>query len=531
MDLFSRLLAFYQLDEKQLSLRRLQGDLSLIKEPLNSFKGMKEAIDLIRKHLEQNDKIAIYGDYDVDGMTSCAILVKMFQKSGVNPGFFIPSRYHNGYGLNQAMVEQFASKGYKLLLTIDNGISAYEGIEEAKKSGMDVIVIDHHSLEEKLPEADVIVHPSFSGGYVDYNISAACLAFLLDYAFYEKADPYAALEAGIAVFSDAMPLLGVNLTLAEFAFASLMEGKYPQFNFLLNGKKDFVSTKDISFSIVAPLNALGRVDIGIKNNDGVRFLIEENPEKVAEYGQFILDNSLSKKRKAAYLKESLVNDPRDKDQPLIILYNPEMEIGLAGAACSSLAEKEHKPVIVFSKVQGEEGKLVGSGRAPSGFDLFSLVSKFKDSYLAFGGHKEALGLTIKESDLESFKKKINEELREHPIKVSNEKAILLNNDDFSFASLKAIRMFEPFGTGFKDPLFAYWLPKERLAFSRDGKHLIVRLTPEANVVAFNVDLTLFAGEGPFLLLGNLEEDVFNGTKKVRFNTSKVILDPSNVDLF
>ncbi|MCI2068840.1 MAG: DHH family phosphoesterase [Bacilli bacterium] len=531
MDLYSRLLAFYQLDAKSLSERQLQGDLSLIPSPLETFKGMKEALGLIRKHLESKDKIVIYGDYDVDGMTSTAILVKMFNKSGVNPGFFIPSRYHNGYGLNREMVEQFALKGYKLLLTIDNGISAYEGIKAAKEAGMDVLVIDHHALEDKLPEADLIIHPALSGGYVDYNISAACLAFLLDYAFYQKADPYQALEAGIAVFSDAMPLKGINLTLAEFSLAQLKEGKYPQFNFLLNGPKDFVSSKDISFSIVAPLNALGRVDIGIKNNDGVRFLLAQKQEDIEEYGRFILDNSLSKKRKASYLKETLFNDPREKDQPLIIIYNPEMEIGLAGAACSSLAEKEHKPVIVFSKVQGEEGKLVGSGRAPSGFDLFSLVSKFKDSYLAFGGHKEALGLTIKETDLESFKKKINEELKTHEVKVPNERALLINNDDFSFSSLKAIRMFEPFGTDFKEPLFAYWLSKERLAFSRDGKHLIVYLNQEAGVVAFNVDLTLFNSDGPFLLLGNLEEDNFNGRKKVRFNTSKVILDPSKVDLF
>ena len=172
--------------------------------------------------LKNKEKMVIYGDYDVDGLTSTAIMVMGLSACGLQPGFFIPSRYHEGYGLHAERIRQFQEKGYHLIITVDNGISCHEQIALAKFFGMEVVVIDHHSCPATLPDTPYIFHQLHSS-FLDYNCSAASLSYFVVSRLMHRDDPYLATLAGIAVFSDVMPLIGNNLELAKLSLQFLQQ--------------------------------------------------------------------------------------------------------------------------------------------------------------------------------------------------------------------------------------------------------------------------------------------------------------------
>jgi single-stranded-DNA-specific exonuclease len=516
MKLLEKLLAYCQLSEKELEDREAEVNLESLKDPFSSFLGYKEALGLIKAHLAAQDKIAVYGDYDVDGMTSTAILVQTFLKLGVKPGFFIPSRYKEGYGLTPERAGEFAAKGYKLLITVDNGISAFPGLAEAEEAGLDVLVIDHHTPEAQLPAVQGIIHPSL-GKYADYNISAAFLALLVSYGLLGSYDPYLASLAGLGVFSDVMPLKGMNLLLAKHLCSYAGSGSDPHYAFLLSGKKGRLTSRDVSFLLVSPLNALGRVDIGLRNNDGVRFLVSSAPADIVKYGSEILQVSAQKKNRVKDLRQLLDTDG-DPSSPLEVSFASGLEVGLAGSLASALADKLKKPCFVFTEAPEDPELLVGSGRSPDYLDLYQLVAAYKDSYVAFGGHKQALGLTIHKKDLLSLQKQWAADLAKLGLKAPEPKAIALELEDLSFSGLKTLRRFEPFGNGFPEPLFALKTAKERLRFSHDGRHLFMDAGPGAGAVYFNYPKALDQlPDEPFYLLGHLEEDSYQGASRVRLN--------------
>ena len=516
MSLFDKLLKYYDLSEEELSIRSSFQPLSELGNPYDDFSGFKSGLDLIKSHIARKDKIVIYGDYDVDGITSTSILVKTFRMIGVFAGYYIPSRFKDGYGLNEQMVKAISDKGYKLLITIDNGITAFEPIETAEKLGLDVLVIDHHTPQEKLPMADAIIHPIL-GKYADYNISAAFLGLLVSYGLLGRYDDYLACLAGIAVLSDAMPVVGKNLLLLKHSLERINARKYPQFNLLLAGCKDlYITSKDISFLIVAPLNGLGKIDIKANINRGVAFLVSEDIRQIQELSAYILEVNKAKKERIQLMKNDTPGRP--SDEPVDIVFVKGGEVGLIGALASSLTSRFNKPVGVFTQSPFLEKSLVGSFRSPESFDIYSYLLPYRENFIAFGGHSCALGLSIKEDGFDDFKKYL------HGIKAGKrniKKAILIDPQDIGFSDLETIRKFEPFGEGFNQPLFGVISSRSDFMTSRDGKHLLMNHKKDFSIAYFSYDKSLdLRPDDPKIFLGEFSEDHFNNSSRIKMLVSE-----------
>lgn len=518
--LAERLKSFYGFkgDEAE-EMKMHSSGLSFLKDPFSSFKGLEQAVELVKKHIEKGNRIAVFGDYDVDGMTSTAIVVGALKKKGADVGFYIPSRYKDGYGANESIIGQFAEKKYKLLITVDNGISAFQAIIKAKDLGMDVLVIDHHKIEGTLPPADCILHNGLAH-YSDQEISAAFVSLVFSYGLLGFFDEYFACLAGLAVFSDSMPMFGMNRCLASFCQYHLLNGSYKNFISLLGRKKGFLTSHEIIYNINSPLNGLGRVNIGNRNNNGVRFLLAfDDCREADQYADFIKKVAMEKKQtykeKIVALEEIYAASP-DKDRGVFVSYTQDADIGLTGALASALSQSVRKPVILLGPAPNDPSLIIASGRAPDGFDLFSLLEPFAPSFLAYGGHKQALGFTIKKEDYQPLKEKI-EGIKEFG-QTPKYQVIALALDEVNLSTMAEIRAYEPFGNGFMNPVFALNGDRLDLKRTRDNKHLMARLPNGSSIVWFNAPCLV--SPAGLLLQGNLEENEFMGQKKADFVVEK-----------
>lgn len=520
-NLFRRLLSYYGLSKEDYDLRTRTDSLAAIPDPFMHMDGFSSVISLIKKHIGAHDKIIVYGDYDVDGITSASILVLTLNKLKASCGFYIPSRYLDGYGLNIPRLEEIALKGYKLLICVDNGISAFKEIKRAKELGMDVIIIDHHVLQDQLPAADGIIH-QFLGHYTSYNISAAFLALLVSYGLLGSYDPYLVALGGIGAISDMMPMQDANLILAKQALKEIKTGQYATFNYLLNGsptlkiKPEDIGQDSISYRIISPLNAIGRVDKTSKVNNAVRFLTSENPleqEKLYRFIQTVV--SIKKARISSFfpLLKQGENDP----SPLEIRLFPEVEEGLIGLLANREMYARKKPVLFFTLKSGDPSLLIGSARSPEDLDIYALAYQYHDQYLAFGGHKNAFGLTIQKSDYEKISRELTDAVKNSQSSAPTEKYILLEDDDFNSTTLDLISSFGPFGPGFVFPKLAYKASRSEFVLSGDGHHLFKRLINKSSVIWFSYDtrIDLLPLKERYFI-GTLAKNTYLGKESIDF---------------
>jgi len=526
MDLFNRLLEYYQITEKEYKSRIENCDLSTIPDPFQYMDNFQQSIDIIERHIASKDKIAVLGDYDVDGLTSSSILIMALKNRGVDTGFYIPSRYIDGYGISEKRVDDLYRAGYKLIITTDNGISAFDPIKKARSLGMDVLVVDHHTQQGgKLPEASGIVHPKVCH-YIDIDISAGFLALLVSYGLTKRFDEYSAALAGLAVISDMMPMEGANLTLANYLIKVLKEGKYSQFNYLLSDSPDLkidprsITSNKISFDIVAPLNGLGRMNIGLGNNNAVRFLVSREPGEILKYYKYIMRVSRRKKERLKELR-TLAKTPIKESIDFRIIDN--CEVGLIGALANNQMYSIKKPVIFFTKSPVDSDILVGSGRSLPYIDFYSIMKKYKDFFISFGGHRNAFGLSIKAKDFDQLKKSLLIEFDALPDERPQEQYIFLSPEEISFKSLDIINGFDPFGTNFKSPQFALKVKRRDLHLSQNGEHIYTRLKGEGVITYFYYDKNIDRDFDQDLYLGGeLVFSDFRGVSSVHFNVNSLV---------
>lgn len=527
MDVFERLLNYYSLTEERFLERSSFASSFSLPDPFTHLKGFRETLGFLLGVIAKKEKIVVSGDYDVDGMTSTAILVGALRKKGAEVGYYIPSHYSDGYGLNAKMIPSFVAKGYKVLVTVDNGISAGEAVLEAHKAGMKVVVIDHHTpAEGKTCPADFVLHGQL-GGYSAYNISAAFLALLVSYGLLGTYEERYVLLAGIAVYSDAMPLEKMNLMLASKALKILSEGKYRAFNLLLNKEGGTpVTSRDVSFKIVSPLNALGRMDIGHKNNRGVAYLLSEDDNEIDALYEFISSVASQKKRLLREISSGTAF-PRDSS-PLGFYEYPGLPVGLTGLLANQFLDRLHKPVFVFAPSPLDPSVLSCSGRGEEGVSLYDLVLTQKDLLLTFGGHPGAVGFTLKKENLPLFKKNLVEEMKKaSPARKEKRKLVLLQKEDVSFATMSRLMTFEPFGNGFPEPEFGLVLPKSDFAYSFDGRHLFVSFSAVSQFKYFSFPRSILSQSGDTVLFkGKLALDEFGGRRKAVFQAEKAA-DPED----
>lgn len=473
-----RLLNFYHIDEKE--YEKLIAVSSIDDFAIgHHFDHMFEAVELVKNAIKQGKRIAIYGDYDADGIMGTSILVKMFKMINYNVDYYIPSRYIDGYGLTLKYAMEAVEKHVGLLITVDNGVSAFEGIEYLRNHDVDVLVLDHHTIQDKLPIANYIIHPTFSH-FGEVASSGGFTAFMFANAFLGKVDKYLATLASISLISDMMPLLDYNRRLLKAVISSYKDGEYLPIDLLK--EDDAFDEVSIGIRIAPKINALGRMIETDEINKIVEFFTSDDKEVILNYINWINDTNEQRKEASKLASEEDLNIP---ENPAAVVVITNAKEGLLGLIANSLCGKYHVPTIVFAKESNEE-VYKGSCRAPQGFNVVDAFNQLSDLTLTAGGHAMAGGCSIKIEDFDSFKNRFIDIAKNTIFEEKEDNVVELGLTEITFDNYELVKTFSPFGENWPAPIFEVKrILASSLTYSRDNKHILTYIGQGIKLVGFN----------------------------------------------
>lgn len=385
----------------------------------------------------KDEKFLIIGDYDCDGICATTIIKRLFEHLNIKHNYYIPSRCKEGYGLNEDMVKMAKDNGFKVIFTVDNGVVATEAIKLAKENDIKTLILDHHMYSDK-PLSDGLLHPSLLSKPYE-NISAGALSYLFSTLFYD--DDYSLILGGIATLGDLMGVLDFNRYLIKNTVRLLNTGNFYQIN-LLNDSKSY-DYDSLSFNVIPKINAINRMEAN--PNMLVKYLLADERTCNESINSINEVNNL-RKQKSNDLTLLAKANLHDQKINVVILEN-EME-GLCGLVANKLVSDYGKPCIVFTE---KEGILKGSGRSVDGFDLYEFLSKVKDLFLTFGGHRQAIGLSLDVSNKDKLLEYINSSdiVFEEEIK----DVVEVDINSLTYDDYLKLEGLKPFGVDFKEPLF------------------------------------------------------------------------------
>ncbi len=444
---------------------------------------MEKAVERIRRAVDNMERIAVYGDYDADGVTSTAILCSYLGACGADVLFYIPEREGEGYGLNTGAIDVLHERGVRLIVTVDNGIASTREVEYAKSLGIDVVITDHHRPQEELPKAVAVIDPFRKDCDLPYKyFSGVGVAFKLitalegpDCDMQALVENYADLVT-IGTIGDVVPLEGENRLLVKKGLKLIAQSDRLGLHALLEhaGAADRPLTAgSVAFTIVPRINATGRIG---SPDRAVRLLISEDPEEAEQLACNICeDNNFRREIESEIYEsvlESLRQEPLRACDRVLVVDGEDWHHGVIGIVASRLTEKFGKPCIIISRSGGEAK---GSGRSVEGFSLFDAISSCSDLMTKFGGHPMAAGLTMPADRIEEFRRRINRYAALLPGGVPAPTLTLdckLRPDVLNVGMVQSLERMEPFGTGNPEPLFGLFHMKlEEIIPVGGGKHL------------------------------------------------------------
>ena len=436
------------------------------------MKDMEKAVDILKKKIQQQARIRIIGDYDIDGVTSTYILLKGLTRIGADVDTYIPDRVADGYGIHEHLIDRAEADGIDTIVTCDNGIAAAAEIQTAKDKGMAVIVTDHHEIpyreengERKviLPPADAILNPKqYDCPYPNKNLCGAVVAFKYITALYERFDvPQKELEdyyelAAIATVGDVMDLQGENRILVKEGLRRLKNTKNKGLQELIhaNALKDArITAYHIGFVLGPCINASGRLDTAARS---LALLNAQTKEEAAKLAGDLTALNQSRKALTEKGKEEaiqLIETTELKNDRVLVVYLPDCHESLAGIIAGRIREKYHKPAFVLTK--GEKSAK-GSGRSIESYSMYEELVKCADLMVQFGGHPMAAGLSIEEENIEKFRRQLNENctLTEEDLRPKVVIDVPMPVSYITKELIEQISLLEPFGKGNTKPIFA-----------------------------------------------------------------------------
>lgn len=461
-------------------------------EPLSDpflLKDMDNAAARITRAVDNMEKIAVYGDYDADGVTSTAMLYSYLETRGADVIFYIPQREGEGYGMNMGAVEYLKEQGVSLIVTVDNGISSVQEVARANELGIDVVVTDHHRPQEILPDAVAVVdayRPDDTSPYKHF--SGVGIAFKLLMALEDGAgdvedllEAYSDLAA-IGTIGDIVPLTGENRTLIRAGLERLSQSDRPGVQALLENAgiagKALTST-NVAFTLVPRINATGRMGAPER---AVCLLISGYEEEAEVLSEEICADNEERRRVEAEIAEAAFADIEAKGymkDRVVVVDGENWHHGVIGIVASRVTERCGKPCMIISRGETEAK---GSGRSIEGFSLFEAICACGDLLLKFGGHPMAAGITLKPENIEAFRKRINQYAAEHFPQMPTQTVTLdckLNPAALSVSMAQSLTQLEPFGNGNPQPVFGLFnMELSNITPVGGGGHL--RLTLEKN---------------------------------------------------
>ena len=468
----------------------LNGTIDDLYDPYD-IKDMEKIVDRIDVALKRHEKVCIYGDYDVDGITSITIMYKFLTKLGLDIMYYLPDRLVEGYGINNNALDEIKSQGVSLIITVDCGITAIEEIEYAKKIGLDVCITDHHECTENLPDAYAIINPKRKDDNSKFKMLAGvgvafkCLMAIAEKYNLAKEEYLKYLDiVSIGTISDIVPLVGENRIISKYGLKIMEKTK----NLGLKELLKIVNYKDIdsmmvSFGMAPRINACGRMG---NASAAVKLLLEKDYQKAEKIAMELDELNQERKNVESIIYNQtldIIKKENLEDKNSIVLYNSSWHNGVIGIVASRLVNMYYKPVILLTK---EHGFIRGSGRCPSGFSLYDALSECKELLIQFGGHELAAGLSIDEKNIEAFIEKFEEVVKNRKYTISDQ---IINIDsvisrkNLNAQIIKDIRALKPYGQSNQVPIFLYkGLKVAAIRTIKDDKHLKLVLKDDKSLI-------------------------------------------------
>lgn len=503
-----------------------------------ALKDMEKAVQRIVRAVNEGEKIAVYGDYDCDGIMATVLVYSYLETIGADVCYYIPQRDREGYGLNKEALKLVFDSGVRLVITVDNGITAIEEIEYASLLGLDVVITDHHKPREVIPQAVAVVDPhrleDESG--CEY-LAGVGVAFKLVCALegedsHMMLDQYGDLVA-VATVADIVPLIGENRLIVRRGLQILQETENAGLAALAKvcglGEKT-LSCENIAFTLVPRINSAGRFD---QVDKAVELLLCDDQERAEELAVQI--NSLNEKRRqiedqiVVQILEKLEQSPQITKQRVIVIYGENWHHGIVGIVASRMVERFGKPCIVLS-VEGEIAR--GSARSVDGFSIIDAIHACSQQLTRYGGHNQAAGLTLYAKDLDQFISSINAWAQEHypqmPLQSLTVDCDILPSE-LTIDAIAPISMLEPFGSGNEAPLFQIrQVLLQGIYPIGDGKHLRLRFAG-GNTVFYAVYFGMTQQSFPYTigetldLAASLEVNEYNGEERLSIKIKDIHL--------
>lgn len=496
---------------------------------------MNLAIERIMEAIKNKERIVVYGDYDADGITSTTILKRFFKDRGIDIGTYIPNRLDEGYGLNQEAIRHIAEEGYKLMITVDCGITAIEEVKLAKELGIDIIITDHHETLDEIPDAIAVIDCKRKDNTYPFNQLAGCgVAFKLTQALCieMKLNENEALKyldiACVGTISDIVPLVDENRVIAKLGLKLVKQTKNLGLRSILqqSGYRK-IDSNSISFGVSPRINACGRMG---HQEDALELFLTDDPIEARRLSQKLEDfNKLRQETEKNIYQEALelIEKNKEDNNPCIVIGKEGWHHGVIGIVSSKITEKYYKPSILIC-FEGEDSK--GSGRSIQGFDLHEAAVKCSKHLKAYGGHSMAIGLSLKTNEFEDFKQEFEEYSKDKitadmvPELIIDE---VVEKKDISINSVEELNVLEPFGEANNMPVFLYkGLKVLSIRSLSEGKHLKLTLQDDnvlIDTIGFNLgELVDKYQIGDKLdVVGNLEVNEFNNIKRIQINIKDI----------
>lgn len=494
---------------------------------------MEKAVQRILKAIQQKEKIVIYGDYDVDGITSITVLKKFLTERGICVQEYIPNRLDEGYGLNKEAIKTIYEQQNQLMITVDCGISGIEEIDYANRLGMEVIVTDHHEPLEELPKGVAVIDPKrkdsrypFRGlagvGVVFKLIQALGRVLQLEEKEYLK---YLDLVC-VGTISDIVPLVDENRVITKLGLRLVEKTKNIGLRELIKASGfQAIDSNTISFGIAPRINACGRMG---HQEEALELFLTQEEEQAKQITEHL--NNYNKQRQDTekrIFEQAIGKIEEQPESPCIVLGDDSWHHGVIGIVSSKVTDMYFKPSILIC-FEGEEGK--GSGRSIPGFDLHEALGKCSTYLEKYGGHEMAVGVSLKKHNFDAFRKQFEEIVKQSNIQdllpvIYVDEQICLKNLDISF--VKELQLLQPFGEGNKVPLFLFRNVKiDSIRSLSEGKHLRLTLREDSaimNAIGFNLgELAEEYHIGDKIdAVGVLEINTFNGKDSIQLNLKDI----------
>lgn len=524
------------------------------------MKDMDKAVQRIEDAFKKDEKILVYGDYDVDGTTAVALVYSFLKQHHSKLEFYIPDRYKEGYGISIAGIDYAAENDFSLVIALDCGIKAVEKIQYAKEKGIDFIICDHHRPGETLPPAIAVLDPKRSDCVYPFDELSGCgVGFKLVQAFASKNDiPFETLITYldlvvVSIASDIVPIIGENRILAHYGLKLLNSNPRPGLEAILTFCRilkrtassdgtpfEFAFTKelninDIVFLIGPRINAAGRIESG---SNSVKLLIASSLEAAKESAETVNANNTERRDKdiktTIEALESIEADPLSSSKKSTVIYNADWHKGVIGIVASRLTETHYRPTIVLTV---SNGLITGSARSVKDFDVYDAIDACSDLLEHFGGHKYAAGLSLKPENLDAFIKKFEEvvsaTILDEQLIPEVEIDLDMKLSEINSKFIRILKQFAPFGPGNMSPVFRTGGVVDTGNAKVVGKNHLKLNVIHTDIASFPFPAIAFhqgqlidsvlQGQS-FSICYNIEENDYNGSKTIQLNVKDIKLD-------